>query len=486
MSRQYWRGWASTATTATLLTGAETALLYLLSAELGGAPGRAPISWPALWALGLLAFFLPRALSGAPSTLYFGVLAPALVGTVLLVVHSAAYPSQPLFDTGWLSDAIYAVAFRPAEAERSVPLAVAMVLAVWWRQAVRETPGSDAVGAALQLGPVPVLLLALIGAGRWGGSGSEMMLVVAYLAAFFLLTLLAAAYTRWAENPAREGNARALAAWLAAAVLPVVAVTVAAAAVASMLFRSAGSALGFLLDWVLFAVGWVLAAVSTVLATVVWAVLYLIVAVVRSLGIGHPAPPQRRATEDPLRQLEALRQNSPSEPAPFFWALLVLLLLVLIYILARYRPRRETLSGSGLVRESVWERPDLSLLARGLRDRLRSLARGEHDPLRELLADPEWRYSAQVRAAYRDAQRSYSALGAARLACETPAEHAGRVGSGSMVQLVSLYEGARYSGRPARPEAAAEARALLRAVRTELQDAKKPAPKGRPSIALRR
>lgn len=472
MRRGYWTGWHTTAVIAALLTGAETLLLYLLSAELAGGTDRTPLSWPALWTLGLAAFFLPRSLSGARTVLYLGALGAVLVASTALAVHSAAYPHHPLLSSGWVRDAARALEFRATDAQRSVPLTVALAAAVWWRQTARETPGSDAAGAVFRAAPIPVLLLALIAAVRWGGSSPETALAVEYLAAFFLLSLTALALARWVENPAAGASARSLLAWMTASVVPIVAAVAGAAVLSALLFRTAGRTAASILEAALLGIGWVLVAVSTALATVVWAVMYLIVTVVRWLGIAHPAAPRRQATEETLRRLAELPRNNPRDPTALFWVLLTLLLLVLIYVFARYRPRRETLAGRGLVRESVWERPSLTGLTRSLQQRLTRLVASRRDPLRQLLADPLWRYTAQVRMAYREALRRYTDGGAARHAGETPREHARRVGSESLLQLTLLYEQARYSGTPCTEDAASEAHTLLAAIRLELETTK--------------
>ncbi|MEJ7653744.1 MAG: hypothetical protein WKH64_10625 [Chloroflexia bacterium] len=63
MTGAYWSGMTPTLLVAALLTGAETALLYLLTAELVGSLELAPLPWPALWLVGMFAFVLPRALA---------------------------------------------------------------------------------------------------------------------------------------------------------------------------------------------------------------------------------------------------------------------------------------------------------------------------------------------------------------------------------------------------------------------------------------
>jgi hypothetical protein len=466
--RRYWQGVGSTALVAVLLAGAETALASAALAEVVGSFDAAPLDWAWLWAVALLAFFLPRALHGLPSGLYSVLVAAAAAGSVLLAVHARSYPDAPLWDPAWLADAVAPIAFRPTVAVRDPLLVALVVLAVWWRQMARETPGSEAAETIFRFGPAPVAAV-LLGALAVWGSGEELRAVTWRVAAFFLLTLLALACTRWIETPQREPSGWAsLPAWLGATALPLGLAALLTVGLSALLFGTVGPVVAFLSRAVLSGILLVVSVMVAVVAWLVWALAQVLELVLRIFpGLGRFVP--RRPYQPPPGEA-ARREVSERLFAAPDWLLWVAVLLVgalALYALTRLRPRREGLAGPAVSRESAWERPDVRGGLRKLLNRARPRA---EDPLRALLRDPTWKHTAEVRRAYREVQRMYARRGRARAASQTAREYAGSHPSAALDELTALYQEARYSTRPAPPELAQRARELGARASAELRE----------------
>lgn len=466
LTRRLRRPFGDNSLVAVLLTGAETALLHLLVAEIAGSWGKAPLGWAALWAVGLLAYFLPRALEGLPSRAYALLLASVITATSLLAAYAAGYRGRAFWDPSWAVDAARALMFIDNAATRSIPLLAAALGALWWRQTHRETPGSEAAGAVFRLGPVPVAFLMLGALAAWG-VGRELETATLRVAAFFLLALLALACTRWLETPQRgPGGRSTLPSWLGASTLPLLAAMLLTAGLSALLLGTAGPLLDLAATALVSVAVLLVVAVSTVLVWVAWALSRLLLLVLSIFNVHPqfgrlPGTPAEAEGEDRVERVTGTIQASEW----LLWVLLALAVLLVLYALTRYRPRREDMSGEAATRESIWERPHLG---RGLRNLLRRMRPRDDDPLRALLRDPRWRHTAEVRRAYRDVQRLYARAGKGRDRSQTAREHASAQGAERLDELAAVYQRARYSTRPAPPEEAERARRLRAASRAEL------------------
>lgn len=473
MTERYWGGSGNTAVVATLLAGAETALLYLLLAELGGSPRAAPMPWAVLWALALLAFFLPRALHGIPTALYSAAITLGVVSVSLLCIYIFCYPGRGLLSTAWIRDAGNALTGGENTAERNVMLLLFTMGVLWWRQMARETPGSDAAGWLFRWGPVPVAALTVGGVGLWGASSAEVGLMTGYITAFFVLNLLALAYTRWVETPGRSGGRVAsLLNWLSASLVPILLAVAITSAVSGLLFGRVAPVLALLGRAVLTVIAWVLTAVVTVVGAVAWVVYMLVWTIIHLLGnTASERPTQPQAADDTQREIQELLARAAVAPGWLMWALVFVLAVLALYGLTRLRPRRESVAGAAVIRESVWAPPDLGLGIRQLLSGIRRRLPGSSpDPLAPLLRDPTWRHTAEVRRAYREVQAMYGRAGRGRATSQTPTEHALTVESPELDELAAIYGQARYGAEPATESTAARAQMLRAALTDQLRD----------------
>ncbi len=471
MNGGYWRGIGGTAVAITLLTGAETSLLYCLLALLAGGFLEAPLAWGWLWLLGLVAFFLPRMMSDLPQRSYAVAVAASACLTTLVAVHHAGYPMEPSWGTGWVEDAVRSASGLSSRSSVSILLVILAGIAVWWRQVARETPGSDAVGTTFRLGPVPVTGLMVLGVASWGTDGPDIARLAWQVAYFFGLCLLALAHVRWSETPRRDSHALAcLARWLTTSMGPLLLSLAAAFVISSLLFGRIAPLLAVLLRGAGTLVGWILLAFAWALGLLAWLVANLLWLIYQALRLDEAGNRPESAPDQTERILEALRSQQGA-PRPYFWVLLLLVVAVSLWAIVRYRPRRESTAGSPISRESVWERPDLAAgLGAALSRLRRRLPAFNPDPLRALLSDPVWRHTGEVRKAYRDTARRYEHEGIGRPSAQTAKEHAEANTSLALRELTALYEQARYSTRPVSADAARRADALRDAIARELRE----------------
>ncbi len=470
MKAGYWRGIGGTAVTITLLTGSETSLLYCLMALLAGGFSQAPLAWGWLWLLGLVAFFLPRVMSDLSQRPYAAAVAASACLSTLVAVHHAGYPMEPFWSTGWVEDAVRSASGLSSRSSVSILLVILAGIAVWWRQVARETPGSDAVGTTFRLGPVPVTALMVLGVASWGTDGPDIARLAWQVAYFFGLCLLALAHVRWSETPRRDSRAiSSLARWLSTSMGPLLLSLAAAFVISSLLFGRIAPVLTVLLRGAGTLVSWILLAFAWALGLLAWLVANLLWLIYQALRLNEAGNRPESAPDQTERILEVLRSQQGT-PRPYFWVLLLLVVAVSLWAIARYRPRRESTAGSPISRESVWERPDLTAGLSAVLSRLqRSLPAFNPDPLRVLLADPVWRHTGEVRKAYRDTARLYDHAGIGRPSAHTAKEHAEANASAALRELTALYEQARYSTRPVSADAAQRADALRHAIAQELR-----------------
>lgn len=466
--RDSWRGFGNTTAVVILLTGAETSLLHLLTALLAGSPHTAPLGWLWLWVLGLVAFLLPRALSGTSPTVYVLTIAAAILLTCSLAVHASSFSGVSSLDPTWIRAAWQALVSDGGATLGGTPLAIVAVLGLWWRQIGRETPGTDAAGAVFRWGPLLVAVLTFAGLAQWQGTAGGVSLLTTRTAIFFLLTLLALGYTQWIETPLRAGSGRlgSVVGWLTTSVLPLLLAAVVAVVLSALLFGTLAPAARVIADVVAAIVFLGIVVVSTALRALTWPLAWLIAAILSLLPdipFRRPPPPNPDENADAWR--DAIQQRMLEVPDWIVWSVSLGALLLVLYVLSRYRPRRESLAGVPVARESVWELPDLR---RGLRDLLRRPVR-EHDPLDEMLRDPTWQHTAQVRRAYRDAAALLEEHGRGREAAQTAQEHARSQRSAAYRELAAVYAQARYSTIPAPPDMARRAMDLRNLLVAELK-----------------
>ncbi len=465
--RAYWQGLSTVATTVALVTAAEMALLYVFTAELSQTFHRAPMPWPGLWILGLIAFFLPRLLHGIPGRLYAVLLGAGILVVSILAIHAVAYADWPVLSLGWLVDLPKAIGGHGQLATRSVPLLTATLFVVWWRQMARETPGSELAEWLFKASPIPLSLLALLGVLLWGEQPDEIGQLVLYFAVYLIFALLALAFTRWAETPSRgTGRGTALATWISYSTAPLLMALAAGAGLGALAFGRLAQLLQ-LLGGIFSAV---VTAIVYALGAIVFAILWVIFTIAKFVGglfgmhAGKFRPP--KPPPSPVHTQHQVVQ--PWHLPPWLiWALIILAGLIVLYLLTRFRPRRDHVAGGAVVRESVFDVPDVGAGLAALVGRLGRRMRREQDPLRAMLADPVWRYTAEVRLAYRDVQRLLQRRGAGRAPFETPSEYASEHPSETLHDLTAIYEHARYSTRPADRSEAERARALREAVRSQ-------------------
>ncbi len=439
------RGREHSALVAMLLLGAEASLTYLAVSVLARSPLGGPLPWLWLWGTGCAALLLSVILRRLRDPwARWALLALSGVVASLVSVRALSYPDAAPLDFTWLVDAARVAAGVGGHARARPQLVAGAVFGFWLWEGARRPPDAGAVRETLMVGPV---LVAAITAAALLVIPDSASLLVRYFALFFALCLVGVSV---AERGGQGTVRRALSGLLPIA-LPLAAVGIVVLAFSGGLGSVASAVGGSLLD----VANAVIAAISALLSI-----------------LFHGNPPA--ATPGRLQRMPCPYQDPGMcvhrpggglsiEPATLAMAgLAVALVLAAWYVLGHVR-----LGGSdeGEERESVWSARGAG---RGLTSVVRSIGRrriGREDPLRGMLSDPVWRYSAEVRLAYREVEREFGRSGRGRLPPETASEHARRLGGGALGELVSVYNRARYGTRPVARELAARARELAKELR---------------------
>lgn len=409
-----------------LLAGAESCLLFLLTAALAGGPVRAPAPWLWLWAVGLAAYVAPR-------------LAPEWRVQIAIA--------------GYLASIGVSLALAPGASAEPALLVVAL-LAIWWWQATRGGLGLRMVERTFRSAPIWVALLAVLGMFLWprlGEGGAAAGAFLLHAAASLALAYGALLLARWAQTASPGGVSLGRSVW--GGVAPVALALVAALALASVLFGRTELFAGAIavIEGVLNAV------LGGLVAFVRWLVELLFGG---STGASSPAPrtEPRDASEGPI--------SAWAPPAWLVWLVRLSSAALVLFLLLRYTPIRRVSKRRARPRtgqDSVWSPGELRAELGAMVGRLgRRFRRRGADPLARLLRDPVWRHTAEVRRAYRDTERRFGGAGRARAPSATPDEHAHAQGEPDLEALAGVYDEARYGTHPLSPDAAERARALER------------------------
>ncbi len=430
-----------------LLLGAESALLYLLLVVVARSPALAPVSWLELWTLGCGALLFLSVVENLSRGMRRALIGLGALIAFLLAVHASAYADRPLLDAHWPVDSIRALVLLPSGADRSVPLLLGALLALWWRASVRRRDaGPESVEGLLHAAPLIVVVLAVGMMASLGTSDGTVLYLARYILAFFLLGFLASAFAGLRDL--RSAGIASLVTWLPSALLPF-AVMLALVGVLGLALSGRGDeAISSARDAV-SAVASVAGAAAGLVAEAVLSLARLV------LGRGSPPDLEHRTLRHVSHGAGGAAAGGGVSLLP--WLFVLAAAIVLFLVRRRYaRP-----STRGERRESAWRGPDLggtvATLAHGIRRRVLS---PKPDPLADLLLDPVWRHTADVRRTYRQVERSLEEDGESRDPGETVGEFAARHTSGSLRDLADLYQRARYSRKPSSPEDARRAREL--------------------------
>ena len=385
-------------------------------------------------------------------------MAAGVVLTLIVAIRFGSYDSYGLFDTGWLADAVRALAFLPNDEERPVWGVVALTVYAWWRGRSRAEPAVDSAFTTLRLGSI-ALFVAIVATVVGAPDDSAVRGHLSTVTVGFFATALAAVGIARLKLEGVRSSAPLGARWLGTFIIPIMGVVLVAILAAGVFSRQ-------FLDtvlWVLTPVFWILGLVFQVIVLVIAVLAFIILTPIFWL-LGErevelvPATPVPDDLEGQTG-LEDAASQAFQLPDPLRYLIAAIVLFIIISLLTRFVFKRKGRSRppTGEVRESVLNWDDLLANAG---DKLRGLFRREEkpDPLAHLRGDDAWRHTLRIREVYLKLQARGSEFGRARRRSETAHEYRATVAPvlgdnrevpQALDAITARYRQARYSGRPA-------------------------------------
>lgn len=467
--------WRTEILAATMIL-AEAAVVYVYAGALFPTRSAPYHPFPALVvaSLMLVAYAVPRLLEAyyVRSVWYEVVLGLSVSASLLVLARITLFPTAAWLDTDWVAGSLRSLIFRPSAAERPAWGVVVLGGYAWWRGRTRGEPSLEGTYELLRWGSVALaagLVLALVASPLGGTLRPALPATVVW---FVSAALAAIAQARLRLEALRSSGPLG-GVWLLAVGGALVVVVGLAVVLAGLADRNVLETIWLALWPVFWLIGLLLRAVVLVLAVATFIVILPILWFLERHGLGRSLGEGRAGwLFDSLTRLHevARLQVEVADPVRYLLALFVLstVLSWLVRWVARRRRRwRVTTSEE---REPVPVGPP-SLA--GLRKRWRRLLRrgAQHaDALAALRADPRWRYTLEIRLAYRWVLRSAARAGVVRRAGQTPREYATVLRSHlpdaapAVDELTELYQLARYRPVPAAAETATRARRAAHSV----------------------
>lgn len=372
---------------------------------------------------------------------------------VLRIDYSGGYG---IFETGW-----YGHIGQMLGATFSTPypavLALLVLIYLWWRgiQLGRTVSYFGNIYRSFIIGMVALIILIVL----WNLSGTADMReqgpdIGFYVIAFFFFGLVALSvchlYVMRRRMPARDA---ATSIWRSLPIMlgvigGIVVIGFAAASLMSPEFyNTIGSALGVVGDALYTAFNWVMERLNFIFEGIFWVIRWFL-SLIRNTDRPEPEEPGG----GPFDGIEGTGAELPEAfTVAFKWVVIVLVIAVIIYILARaiqrYRAGRKV-EEIEEIHESLWNAGTLRDDLRQFFNMLGSRFRGKPGKAGVFYKDTAGRLN--IREIYRRLLWETSLRGVERRKHETPEEYKGRLvkyvpeGSGHLAEITDLYSEVRY------------------------------------------
>lgn len=428
----------------------------------GGVTGVPPL---AVVAVLLLAATIPRLVEAFQlwSPDYEVAIGTGVVLTLIGLVYISAFRQYAPWDPAWLAQAGAAYIFRETTATTSVWLVTMIVVYAWARGRLRDTPALDSAYTMLRIGTIVVAVtsILIVTSTQEGSPGRAS--VRGLVIGFFFFALSAISLARLQVEGLRA-QGRLGPQWIGPLVLPVAAVLVIGLLAAAVLSHTFLVTLGAILHPVFVVLNFILEIIIAIISWIAYFVYLLLSALVNRITGGRVAE-MPRITTPPQRFVEQSNQQIASLPDPVRYALLLLVLTFIVFILTRFLFRRPARRQKGNEeRESVMDWGDVGDGLKGLLGNLLGrLRRKGEDPFAALRGDPRWAHTLKIRTLYLRLLNRGKRAGAPRKPAETPREYVPQLATvfpqreAAIVTLTDAYRAARYSDQPATAADAATA-----------------------------
>jgi hypothetical protein len=468
-----------------LLILAESMVIYIYAGFLLATYDRPfhPLPVLLIFALLLLAYQVPHLLETLRiwSPRYEIVMTVALLLSMLVVIKAGAFPTTASLSLAWLERAGEALALRGGDPVRSVWGLFALTVYAWWRGRTRADATLDAAYTMLRWG----ILLATTGvvlAWLAAPPGARILETSsAALVGYLVCVLLAIALARQPVLP--EANSPQPGwVWAAVFVLPVLAIVLTTVSTAGLLTRDLLDLLVSIVEPLIWLVSIVIRSLILVIALVAFVILAPLLWLLERHDFGPLSGlPRLDIAPRTGNEFRDLSQTVLDIGDPLRYLVVGVITIGVIWLLVRFAFKRRKYwhDQSNLQRTSLiqWQHGSRSLLMRASAW-LRSRFGG--DPDAGLPAGAEWVNTRRIRRAYRRFLGITRDHGLERQSWQTPAAFASEIRvrepdlADDVDTLTRLYNGTRYSGKPADERSANDSEDALDAINNQFRESTSP------------
>ncbi len=420
----------------------------------------------------LFAAILPRVVEAFQlwSPDYEVAIGVGVVLTLLFLLYVAAFPQYAPWNPAWLREAAYAYIFRPTTARASVWLVTFVIIYIWARGRLRDTPSLDTTYTMLRVGVLIVAITTILTVTAQEPDAPGRAYVRWLVLGFFFFALSAITLARLqVEGLRAQGKLGPQ--WIGPLVLPVAVILLVGLLAAALLSHTFLKTVTAILHPLFVVLNFILEVLIAVISWIAY-VFYLLLSTLVNKITGGRVIELPQVDASPRRIPEATNQKIASLPDPIRFVLLALVLVGIVYLLTRFLFRRPSRRHQGNEeRESVMDWNDVGAGLRGMLANLAArLRRKGADPWADLRGDPRWQYTLQIRTLYSRLLHRAARAGAPRAPSATPREHVPPLrevyphAGAPILTLTDVYRAARYSDRPATAEDAEAAEHAFHAI----------------------
>ena len=468
--------WRSAALSFTLIS-AEAMLVSLVvglietpgAVSTGGVGGIPPL---AILVMMIVAAAIPRLVEAFQlwSPDYEVAIGVGIVATLLTLLYIGAFRQYAPWDPAWLREAVHAYIFRPSTAQASVWLITFIIIYMWARGRLRETPSLDTTYTMLRIGVIVVAVTSILTVTAQETDSPGRAHVRILVVGFFFFALSAVTLARLQIEGLRA-QGRLGPQWIGPLVLPVALILIVGLLASAVLSHTFLETVTAILHPLFVVLNFILELIIAVISWIAYVFYLVLSSLVNKITGGHvSALPQ--PTAPPRQVAEQANHKIATLPDSIRFILLAVVLVGFIWLLTRFIFRRPTRRPRGNEeRESVM---DWNEVGAGLKGMLANLAarlrRRGMDPWADLRGDARWQYTLKIRTLYSRLLHRAARAGTPRLPSAAPREHLPPLerlyphAGAPLLTITDAYRAARYSDRPATADDAARAESAFQAI----------------------
>lgn len=434
----------------------------------GGAGGIPPL---AILLVMIVAAAIPRLVEAFQlwSPDYEVAIGAGIVATLLALLYIGAFRQYAPWDPTWLRETVHAYIFRPTTAQASVWLITFVIVYLWARGRLRETPSLDTTYTMLRIGVIVVAVTSILTVTAQEMDSPARAHVRILVVGFFFFALSAVTLARLQIEGLRA-QGRLGPQWIGPLVLPVALILIVGLLASAVLSHTFLQTVTAILHPLFVVLNFILELIIAVISWIAYVFYLLLSSLVNRITGGHVAE-LPRITAPPRQIAEQANHKVATLPDSIRFILLAVVLVGFIWLLTRFIFRRPTRRQRGNEeRESVMDWNEVGAGLKGMLANLAARFRRGADPWADLRGDPRWQHTLKIRTLYSRLLHRAARAGTPRAPSAAPREHVPPLerlyphAGAPLLTLTDAYRAARYSDHPATAADAERAESAFQAI----------------------